>query len=196
MADLGLYPSTNTIQLGFQPTTHARATSNLKQVVGHFAEKRHPTCTQLNMSQIQEKKDQLRQEWIELSSAWIKESREGRNPTRNGLLDQPMLEACGNVEGLQVLDCGCGEGRFCRIFTSPMIGFKRTRMSDLCLMLLTIEGQKVEGIGPSALEEGIRDREQEPAGASNGPTIATSFGHDVDTGLQEVKGLNRRDMGA
>ena len=67
------------------------------------------------MNQIQQKKDLLRQEWIELSSAWIKEAREGRNPTRNGLLDQPMLEACGNVEGLQILDCGCGEGRFCRI---------------------------------------------------------------------------------
>jgi len=27
------------------------------------------------------------------------------------------------------------------------------------LMLLPIEGQKVEGIGPSPLEEGVRDRE-------------------------------------
>ena len=25
-----------------------------------------------------------------------------------------MLEACGYVEGLRNLDCGCGEGRFCR----------------------------------------------------------------------------------
>ena len=111
------------------------------------------------MNQIQQKKDLLRQEWIELSPAWIKEAREGRNPTRNGLLNQPMLEACGNVEGLQVLDCGCGEGRFCRIFTSPMIGFKRTRMRGGSLMLLPIEGQEIEGIGPSAFEERIRDRE-------------------------------------
>ena len=103
------------------------------------------------MNQIQQKKDLLRQEWIELSPAWIKEAREGRNPTRNGLLNQPMLEACGNVEGLQVLDCGCGEGRFCRIFTSPMIGFKRTRMRGGSLMLLPIEGQEIEGIGPSVL---------------------------------------------
>ena len=47
------------------------------------------------MNQIQQKKDLLRQEWIELSPAWSKEAREGRNPTRNGLLNQPMLEACG-----------------------------------------------------------------------------------------------------
>ena len=74
--------------------------------------------------------------------------------------------------------------RFARPITVPMIGFKRTRMSDLCLMLLPIEGQKVEGIGPSALEERVRDRKQEPTGASDGPTIATSFGHDIDTSLK------------
>ena len=82
------------------------------------------------MNQIQQKKDLLRQEWIELSPAWIKEAREGRNPTRNGLLDQPMLEACGNVEGLQVLDCGCGEGRFCRILAQR--GASYVLGLDLC----------------------------------------------------------------
>src|SRR5690554_846234 len=58
--------------------------------------------------------DNLRQEWDAIASAWIREARD-RNPVRNGLLDPPMLEACGNVEGLRILDCGCGEGRFCRI---------------------------------------------------------------------------------
>ena len=33
----------------------------------------------------------LNQEWINLAPAWIKESRDGANPTRNGLLDPPML---------------------------------------------------------------------------------------------------------
>ena len=42
------------------------------------------------------------------------------------------------------------------------------------LMLLPIEGQKVEGIGPSPLEEGVRDREQEPTGSSN---EAVSYTH-------------------
>lgn len=45
----------------------------------------------------------LNQEWIELSAAWIEEARHGRNPTRKGLLDKPMLEACGNVRGMKVL---------------------------------------------------------------------------------------------
>ena len=54
-------------------------------------------------------------------------------------------------------------------------------------MLLPIEGQKVEGIGPSPLEEGIRDREQEPDGASNRAAITTSWRHIL---LKELKGLN------
>ena len=64
------------------------------------------------------------------------------------------------------------------------------------LMLLPIERQKVEGIGPGPLEEGIRDREQEPAGASNRATITTSLGHDLNTFLKELKSLNRVNMGA
>ena len=60
-------------------------------------------------------RNNLDREWQELSIPWIKEAREGRNPTREGLLDKPILEACGNVEGLRILDFGCGEGRFCRI---------------------------------------------------------------------------------
>ena len=70
---------------------------------------------------------------------------------------------------------------------------KSTSASGLVL-ILPVWGQKVKGIGPSALEEGIRDREQEPAGASNGPTIATSFGHDLNTLLKEQKGLNGINM--
>lgn len=58
----------------------------------------------------------LEREWRDLATPWIAQSREaGANPTRDGLLDAPMLEACGDVRGLDALDCGCGEGRFCRI---------------------------------------------------------------------------------
>jgi SAM-dependent methyltransferase len=67
--------------------------------------------------------DELKREWRKLSGAWIIEAREGRNPTRNGLLDPPMLEACGDVTGLKVLDCGCGEGRFCRLLVERGAGY-------------------------------------------------------------------------
>lgn len=67
-------------------------------------------------------KEALGQEWHSLAPAWIKEAREGRNPSRNGLLDKPMLKACGNVEGLRILDCGCGEGHFCRILANRGAG--------------------------------------------------------------------------
>jgi len=57
----------------------------------------------------------LNQEWIRLAPAWIAESREGRNAARAGLLDPCMLEACGTIAGMRILDCGCGEGRFARM---------------------------------------------------------------------------------
>jgi len=68
-------------------------------------------------------KTDLNREWLELSPAWIKEAREGRNANRRGLLDRPMLEACGKVAGLRILDCGCGEGRFCRMLAGQGAGY-------------------------------------------------------------------------
>ena len=63
-------------------------------------------------------------------------------------------------------------------------------------MLLPIEGQKVEGIGPGPLEEGVRDREQEPTGTSNRAAITASLGHDFNTLLKELKSLNGVNMRA
>lgn len=79
-------------------------------------------------------RNNLKREWHELSMNWIKEAREGRNPTRTGLLDKPMLEACGNVEGLRILDCGCGEGRFCRMLVDR--GAEYVLGLDLCLPMI------------------------------------------------------------
>lgn len=59
--------------------------------------------------------DELKREWAALAPAWVRESREGRNSNRTGLLDAPVLNACGEVAGVRALDLGCGEGRFCRI---------------------------------------------------------------------------------
>lgn len=75
-------------------------------------------------------RENLNREWLELSAAWIKEAQEGRNPTRNGLLDKFMLKSCGNVEGLKILDCGCGEGRFCRMLVDR--GARHALGLDLC----------------------------------------------------------------
>jgi len=60
----------------------------------------------------------LDREWDDLAPAWIREARAGANPTRAGLLDRPVLSACGAVAGLRLLDCGCGEGRFCRLLAA------------------------------------------------------------------------------
>jgi SAM-dependent methyltransferase len=75
-------------------------------------------------------RDDLRREWREMAPAWIREAREGRNPTRTGLLDGYMLDACGDVSGLDVLDCGCGEGRFCRMLLDR--GASSALGLDLC----------------------------------------------------------------
>jgi ubiquinone/menaquinone biosynthesis C-methylase UbiE len=79
-------------------------------------------------------REKLAREWIELSGPWIKEAREGENPTREGLLDAPVLEECGNVTGLTVLDLGCGEGRFCRILGNRGAG--HVIGLDLCGLMI------------------------------------------------------------
>jgi len=79
-------------------------------------------------------KEKLRREWVALAPAWIKEVREGRNSVRDGMLDSMMLDACGNVEGLSILDCGCGEGRFCRMLVER--GAKYVLGLDLCKRMI------------------------------------------------------------
>jgi SAM-dependent methyltransferase len=81
------------------------------------------------------RREDLQREWLALAPAWIKEAREGRNPTRNGLLDEPTLVACGDVRGLRILDCGCGEGRFCRILVERGAGY--VLGLDLCPPMIT-----------------------------------------------------------
>ncbi|GAB4162863.1 MAG: class I SAM-dependent methyltransferase [Planctomycetota bacterium] len=77
---------------------------------------------------------QLRAEWNNLAPAWIQEMRSGRNPMRAGMLDRYMLELCGDVRGLSVLDCGCGEGRFCRMLAER--GASKVLGLDTCEPML------------------------------------------------------------
>ena len=69
-----------------------------------------------------------------MSQAWIREAREGTNPSRNGLLDLPMMASCGSVEGLKIIDCGCGEGRFCRMLLERGAGY--VLGLDLCEQMI------------------------------------------------------------
>ena len=92
--------------------------------------------------------DELREEWRRMAPAWIKESRFGRNPSRNGLLDAPMLQACGEVRGSEILDSGCGEGRFSRMLVER--GAKRVLGLDLCEAM--IEAAKELATGKDAYQ--------------------------------------------
>ncbi len=51
--------------------------------------------------------------WDESADAWIAFVDAG-DPNRELLLDPVMLKLCGGLEGVRVLDVGCGEGRFAR----------------------------------------------------------------------------------
>lgn len=67
-------------------------------------------------------RDDLEREWAELAPTWIERVREG-DPVREALLDPLMLQACGAVKRLRILECGCGEGRFCRMLVARGAGY-------------------------------------------------------------------------
>jgi ubiquinone/menaquinone biosynthesis C-methylase UbiE len=85
----------------------------------------------------------LKEEWMQLAPAWIRESREGANASRAGLLDRPMIDACGEVRGLKALDCGCGEGRFCRMLLDR--GAAHVVGVDLCPPMIVAAAQLATG---------------------------------------------------
>lgn len=86
----------------------------------------------------------LKKEWETLAPKWIREVREGPNSVRAGLLDAPVLEACGDVTGLHVLDCGCGEGRFSRMLAKRGAAY----VLGLDLNATMIQAAKALAIGP------------------------------------------------
>lgn len=62
--------------------------------------------------------ERLRTEWEDFSNEWIARSESEADAAREGLLDDWMLEIVGDVTDLDVIDLGCGEGRFCRMLAA------------------------------------------------------------------------------
>jgi 2-polyprenyl-3-methyl-5-hydroxy-6-metoxy-1,4-benzoquinol methylase len=60
----------------------------------------------------------LQREWENFSSEWIARSELRADAAREGVLDDWMLDVVGDVSGLDVIDLGCGEGRFCRMLAA------------------------------------------------------------------------------
>jgi SAM-dependent methyltransferase len=78
-------------------------------------------------------KDQLAAEWSQLAPGWIKRIRGKGDESREGLLDEWMLRAVGDVQNLRVIDLGCGEGRFSRMLAQR--GARVTGI-DLCVAMI------------------------------------------------------------
>jgi ubiquinone/menaquinone biosynthesis C-methylase UbiE len=86
-------------------------------------------------------KQQMRDEWARGASNWIERVRGRGDPSRNHLLDDWMLSAVGDVRGKNVIDLGCGEGRFCR-----MLAERGARMTGIDLsdeMIAAATGSRV-----------------------------------------------------
>jgi ubiquinone/menaquinone biosynthesis C-methylase UbiE len=65
------------------------------------------------MTRVAEMAD-LSSEWEAFSAEWIARCETNADTAREGLLDDWMLRLMGDIDGLAVIDLGCGEGRFCR----------------------------------------------------------------------------------
>src|SRR2546423_13821967 len=79
-------------------------------------------------------KDEMAAEWTAAAQNWIDRVRSVRGaPSRTGLLDDWMLDAVGDVAGRDVIDLGCGEGRFCRMLAQR--GARVTGV-DLCAPMI------------------------------------------------------------
>ncbi len=84
-------------------------------------------------------KEQMRRQWDEFAPFWIERIRARGDISREGCLDEWMLREVGDVKGRDVIDLGCGEGRFSRMLAGR--GARVTGV-DLCETMVAAAKEK------------------------------------------------------
>ncbi len=80
--------------------------------------------------------------WNSSAQAWIRLVDAG-DPSRELLLDPVMRRLCGDVDGLRILDAGCGEGRFGRMLAAD--GARVTMVDMTRQMVRTAHQRRTAG---------------------------------------------------
>lgn len=107
---------------------------------------------------------ELQEEWKRLAPVWTAETRAGRNVARTGLLDKIMIETCGDVRGLVILDSGCGEGRFCRMLVN--LGVRHAVGVDLRESMIKAARELAMGRDPRRRDSGTEFHNLRPSEAT------------------------------
>ncbi len=119
-------------------------------------------------------KGDLRAEWKAFAPTWIQRIRNRKDDSREHLLDEWMLDAVGGVRGLDVIDIGCGEGRFSR-----MLAEYGARVTGIDLCELFIEAAKEAKVKDERYEVG--DMEQLASIADESFDLAVAYLSFVDS---------------
>ena len=90
--------------------------------------------------------------WSRSSGPWLRLMEKG-DPNRVLLLDEVMLDLCGDVEGRDVLDVGCGEGRFCRMLAA--CGARTVGVDPTVELLAEARRQQPNGVFHAASAEAL-----------------------------------------
>ena len=90
--------------------------------------------------------------WEKSAGPWMRLMEEG-DPNRVLLLDDVMLGLCGDVRGLDVLDVGCGEGRFCRMLAAR--GAKTVGIDPTSTLIAEARRLQPSGVFHEAVAENL-----------------------------------------
>jgi 2-polyprenyl-3-methyl-5-hydroxy-6-metoxy-1,4-benzoquinol methylase len=83
------------------------------------------------------KKNRIVKEWDDAAESWVDFVRQGKDYYRDELNLPGMLKLIGNVEGLEVLDVGCGEG-----YNTRLLARKGAKATGIDLSRIMIEYAK------------------------------------------------------